>query len=271
MDRVIIEGLKNNTYFIGKELTSKSFIIDCEKLPNDFLVVLNNNVRANILIINIKDNNDIRFDVKDYGSLHLSLLGKQEVNRFKMHIDLAKYAEIDAYFADFLVNENKSDISINLNGEEAACAWHLASLATNKDKKLFDVSVFHNSINTYCKLDNYGVCLKESMLTFEGVCKINNGCSGSKAHQNAKIMVFDEACKGIAKPILKIDENDIEASHAAVVGKINDDHLFYLTSRGLSETEAKELTTLGYLKPILNGFDDEEMKEQIGQLIEERM
>ncbi len=84
-------------------------------------------------------------------------------------------------------------------------------------------------------------------------------------------MVFDEACKGIAKPILKIDENDIEASHAAVVGRINEDHLFYLTSRGLTEAEAKELITLGYLKPILNGFDDEEMKEEISKLIEERM
>ena len=53
-------------------------------------------------------------------------------------------------------------------------------------------------------------------------------------------MVFDNECVAIAKPILKIDENDIEANHAAVVGKINDEHLFYLTSRGISETEAKE-------------------------------
>lgn len=271
MDRLIVKDLKNNTYSIGKELTSKTFIIDCEKLPNDFLIVLDDHVRANILIINIKDNNDIKFDLRKYASLRLSILGKKEVNKLKINAGLATYSEIEAYFADFLLNENKTDITVNLNGEEAACAWHLASLATNKDKKLFDVSVFHNSINTYCRLDNYGVCLKESMLTFAGICKINEGCSGSKAHQNAKIMVFDQACKGIAKPILKIDENDIEASHAAVVGKINDEHLFYLTSRGLSENEAKELITLGYLKPILTGFDDEEMKEEIGKLIEERM
>lgn len=271
MDRILVKDLQNNTYSIGKELTSKSFLINCEELPNSFVIALTDNVRANILIINIKNDNDIHFDLKDYSSLHLAILGKEEVNNLKLHADLGKYAEIDAYFADFLINKNKSDIQINLNGEEAACAWHLASLATKQDKKEFDVSVYHNRKNTYCKLDNYGVCLNESMLTFSGVCKIEKGSSGSKAHQNAKIMVFDQACKGIAKPILKIDENDIEASHAAVVGRINEDHLFYLTSRGLSEAEAKELITLGYLKPILNGFDDEEMKEEIGGLIEERM
>ena len=72
-------------------------------------------------------------------------------------------------------------------------------------------------------------------------------------------------------PILKIDENDIEASHAAVVGKINDEHIFYLTSRGLSEEEAKRLITLGYLKPIMTGFADDEMKNEIEALIEGEM
>ena len=84
-------------------------------------------------------------------------------------------------------------------------------------------------------------------------------------------MVFDEASSAIAKPILKIDENDIEASHAAVVGKINDEHLFYMTSRGLSEAEAKELITFGYLKPILAGFNDDNTRAYISSLIERRM
>ena len=84
-------------------------------------------------------------------------------------------------------------------------------------------------------------------------------------------MVFDKASNAVAKPILQIDENDIEASHAAIVGKINDEHLFYLTSRGLTDAEAKELITFGYLKPILNGFDDENIKEEITELIEGRM
>ena len=268
---MVISHLDNNSFVIEEKLTSKSFVIDCEKMPEQFSIYLKDNVRANILIVNIKSSNAIHFVLNDYASLHLSMLATGDVSDFKLVADLGKYAEIDAYLADFIQNKNKSLININLNGEESACAWHLASLATEKDEKSFDVSVFHNVKNTYCRLDNYGVCLGESKLTFSGICKINEGSSGSKAHQNAKIMVFDEACKGIAKPILKIDENDIEASHAAVVGKINDDHLFYLTSRGLSETQAKELITLGYLNPILKGFDDEEMKEKISGLIEGRI
>lgn len=270
MDRITLLADQNNNISIKGELTSKRFVIDCEKVNKQININIEERVRANLLIINMKDN-DISLNLAKESSLLISILAKSNANNIKIHAELDDYAEIDAYFADFITNENHSKIDIGLNGEEAAAAWHLASLSTKKDKKEFDVSVFHNHKNTYCKLDNYGVCLNESNLTFSGVCKINEGCSGSKAHQNAKIMVFDEACKGIAKPILKIDENDIEASHAAVVGKINDEHLFYLTSRGLSEEEAKELITLGYLKPILRGFDDEDIKQEIEKLIEGRM
>ena len=99
---------------------------------------------------------------------------------------------------------------------------------------------------------------------------ILKGCHRSKSHQNAKIVVFDNDCIARAKPVLKIDENDIEASHAATVGKVSDEHIFYLTSRGLNMDEAKMLITLGYLKPILKGFDTS-IVEQINNEIEGRL
>ena len=124
---------------------------------------------------------------------------------------------------------------------------------------------------TYGKVDNYGVCKDFGKLLFAGTSHILNGAVKSKTEQNARIMVFDEASNAIAKPILKIDENDIEASHAAIVGKINDEHIFYLTSRGLSEDDAKRLITFGYLKPIIAGFKDPEIKQEIENLIEGKM
>ena len=160
---------------------------------------------------------------------------------------------------------------INLENEGATAYFKLASLAANKDLKNIDVSIKHLSPRTYGKVDNYGVCKDEAKMTFLGTSHIMKNSIKSKTQQNAKIMVFDEASNAIAKPILKIDENEIEASHAAVVGKINDEHLFYLTSRGISEQEAKELITFGYLKPILLGFKEEAIKEHISSLIEGRM
>ena len=106
---------------------------------------------------------------------------------------------------------------------------------------------------------------------FKGISHIKNGSIKSKTRQSAKIMVFDPKCHAKANPILKIDENDIEASHAAIVGKVNDEHMFYLCSRGISENDAKQLITLGYLKPITNYFEDEKYVQEIVDGIEKRL
>ncbi|HBN00459.1 MAG TPA: Fe-S cluster assembly protein SufD, partial [Firmicutes bacterium] len=81
-------------------------------------------------------------------------------------------------------------------------------------------------------------------------------------------IVFDPDADGLASPILKISDNDVLASHAAVVGRLNEEHLFYLESRGLSEEEAKRLIALGYLKPIESYFADKETVQKIDSIIE---
>ena len=79
---------------------------------------------------------------------------------------------------------------------------------------------------------------------------------------------FDKDGSGRASPILRIGDNDVLASHSASIGRLNEEHLFYLESRGLSHEEAKRLITLGYLKPIEDYFSDSNIKNRIDMAIE---
>ena len=223
-----------------------------------------------LYLFNLREDNNIVFEIKDDAILHLSIYCASCLKNAKITANLGKNSKIIVYFADFSTEVNKLDASINLNDENATCEWHLASLSSNKDNKDISVSIYHNHPMTFGRIDNYGVCKDNGKLVFSGTSHILKGCHQSKSHQNAKIVVFDEGCIAKAKPVLKIDENDIEASHAATVGKVSDEHIFYLTSRGLNKDEAKMLITLGYLKPILKGFN-ESIQAEIDSLIERRL
>ena len=247
------------------------FVLDLADSSTDVVLEVLDNSNVDISIANMTSDKNLNIEVKDNAYVNISILDYSETKTFKITANVGYKSTFSAYFADFIVGKCKGNILVNLNKEYATCEWHLASLTMNQDDKEFDVSVYHNAINTYAQMDNYGVCRDEGRLAFSLICQIIKGSHGSKAHQNAKIMVFDELSNGIAKPILKIDENDIEASHAAVVGKINDEHIFYLTSRGLTEEEAKRIITLGYLKPILKGFNDKNTVSKIEDLIEGKM
>lgn len=263
--------LDKNNSFTFVDIAFSSAVLDLAKYKGNVLLTIEENQNISLLIANLKDDCELSIEVKDNSNLKFSILAKEPLKQCKITANVGYMSQINGYFADFIPGQCHGEVTINLNKPYSTCDWHLASLSENKDNKKFDISAYHNAPNTVAHLDNYGVCRDDGKLVFSGVCHIIKGSHGSKAHQNAKIMVFDKVSNGIAKPILKIDENDIEASHAAVVGKINDEHIFYLTSRGLTVDEAKRLITLGYLKPIMAGFDDEKVKEEIEKLIEGKM
>ena len=235
-------------------------------------IMLNNEVnsQSSLTITNIGDVETLKITVNEGSYLKLSILFDLVKKPLKFEINVKNSAVLETFFAELSTFSLNFDCEINLLEENASAYVKLASIASDDNNKKICINVNHLVAKTYGKVDNYGVCKDNGKLLFAGTSYIYKNAIKSKTQQNARIMVFDEASNGIAKPILKIDENDIEASHGAVVGKINDEHLFYLTSRGISEAESKHLITMGYLNPILAGFNDEN-KEYISSLIERRM
>ena len=239
-------------------------IIDLSKGNNSAFLV---NERENLSYILLNTEGDISFDIKDNGYLKLAIVGSSSHNA-TIKGSVGDNAVLEVYYADFGDSDNEVKTDINLEGVNSSVIWHLAALSKAKAKKKFEVSVNHNNLGTKSQIDNYGVCKEGAKLNFSGIVHILNGSHQSVAHQNAKIIIFDDETDAIAKPILKIDDNDIEASHASTVGKISDDELFYLMSRGITMEHARELITYGYLKPIINGFNDESIASELGKQME---
>ena len=258
-------------YGIGN-LTPGEHFIDFHD-GNESEITLNTEVNSitKLNVNEIKEYKSITFNVKE-GARFILTCQFSVINLLPINIIVNVYrnAFFEAYIAELSNCSLDVNLTINLLEENASATVKLASISFKDFNKKVNVNVNHLVSKTYGKVDCYGVCKDDGKLLFAGTSYIVHGAIKSKTQQNARIMVFDEASNGIAKPILKIDENDIEASHAAVVGKINDEHLFYLTSRGISEAEAKHLITMGYFNPIISGFNNL-YKEQISSLIERRM
>lgn len=213
---------------------------------------------------------DLDLSLEDNCSLLLKLANFDNIENLKITANLGRNSSFDIVFADFSNSNISVKTQVNLNKEGANCRWHLATLSGIENRKKFDVSFIHHVGHTFALMDNYGVSKDKSEIIFTGVNHILNGAKGSETAQNAKIIVFDPEARGVASPVLKIDENDVKASHGAVVGQLNEDHMFYLMSRGLSKEEARALITLGYLQPISKQFS-EKTQEKILRVIEEAM
>lgn len=180
---------------------------------------------------------------------------------------LKKDAVIQSGYVELSSGSVQGEYLYYLDGENADAKVRMAILSEKQEKKHFKVLIQHNQPHTFGQMDNYGVVKDQGHLVIDGIGTITKGQHGSSSHQTNKIMVFDSECVASANPYLFIDDFDVKASHAAGVGKMDEEHLYYLQSRGLTKKQAMQLITYGYLKPVIEVVDNEMLKEHFEEVL----
>ncbi len=125
------------------------------------------------------------------------------------------------------------------------------------------IDIYHYVGHTSSNLTNYAIAKDDAKMILNNNATIKHLASSSVAHQQTKGLTLSKRAKIKALPNLYIDEYDVVANHACSIGSINKEDLFYLMSRGLSETEASKIVVMGYVKPILDHIDDVDLKQKI--------
>ena len=214
-----------------------------------------------------------KIEVKEYASLKHNIICYDSIYELtsNQNIDIANSGEYTSALLDVSENNVNFTNNINLNGEYASSYFRSAVVSSKDGKKIYEIATLNNAMYTSSKMDNYGVCKENSKLEFKGIGTIKKGFKQSNNHQNSKIIVFDELSNASVYPLLYIDEYDVLASHSAAVGKVNDEHMYYLCSRGISEEQAREFITMGYLLPVLDYFKDQDIKEKAQETLERRV
>ena len=244
----------------------------------DFLNFPEKNVTFNVAsklclqieISNISDGSSIEFFVGSNSEVNLTFFINDGICKFSFKGMLYKNSQLNVNGVDFSLENTKVNSNIILFGDSSSSVWNFSSLSFNGARKEYDISFDHIGKSTTSKMNNYGVAKDASTLFFEGSSHIEHTAVKANAKQIAKIIIFDEKCYAKSDPILKIDNNDVQAGHGAVVGTLNPDHMFYLCSRGVSEKDARNLITAGYLKPVLKSFNKKD-ELYLNHLLEERI
>lgn len=198
-------------------------------------------------------------------TLHVFSENLSQSAKSQEDVYLQSYANLQYGYSELSDDAFEGIYHFYLEGEQASAKVRTAILSKNLEKKHYEILIQHNRPMTYGQMDNYGVVKDQGRLVIDGIGTITKGQHGSAAHQTNKIMMFDESCQACANPYLYIDDYDVQASHAAAVGKMDEEHLYYLQSRGLSKKQAMHLITYGYLMPVVEVIDNEMIKKHFEQ------
>ncbi len=111
--------------------------------------------------------------------------------------------------------------------------------------------VYHLAPNTSSYVLSKSISAHGGTTMYRGLVTIKKGAINSKSSVACDGLMLDSESKASTLPSMEIEENDVKVSHEAVVGKIGEEQLFYLMSRGLSEEDATKMIVSGYIEPLI--------------------
>ncbi len=111
--------------------------------------------------------------------------------------------------------------------------------------------VVHVAPDTTSVITSKSISKNGGRAGYRGLLQVANGATGSKSKVVCDALILDEDSRSDTYPYIQIDEDNVDIGHEATVSKIGEEQLFYLMSRGLTETQASAMVVSGFVEPIV--------------------
>ena len=162
-------------------------------------------------------------------------------------------------FPIFWFGENNEDLTVNAVLDKPGSSLKILGIFYGKQNHYdLKTNIVHKAPNTYSRTIIKGVLDDTASANFEGMVRIEKGAKNADADLKEHTILLSKKAKATAIPRLDVLENEVKAGHGATVGKIDEEQLFYIMSRGLTMKDAKHIIIKGFLSALLSEFPKRE-------------
>ncbi len=207
---------------------------------------------------------------------NLSFAGQQDfgqntlaiVNR---HATLEQDAQLRWALASVGAQLHKSRIDNQLVGRGSGVSQ--VEIGFGDGKQLFDLTSYtrHIAADTTGDLLSKGVFIDRARGYIKGMITIDRTAKGTDSFLGEFAMLLTKQARSVTIPSLEIDQPDVRrASHASSVGPIDEEQIFYLTSRGIPREMARKFIVLGFLEPVVARIPLAEAQDRLRTLLEQK-
>ena len=188
------------------------------------------------------------------------LIGKDDVPG---RINLGKGELLDMVLVALPGVSADINLEVDLDGEDAELNLYGLYLCPNEERLNINVKVAHNVGGCTSRQLFKGIVGGRSRTGFYGLIYVAKDAQQTKAYQENHNLQLSEEAKVETRPQLEIYADDVECSHGATVGKLDEQEQFYMRSRGIPEDKARELQMISFISSVAAQVEDETLREKI--------
>lgn len=265
-------NLKNEELLIDKD-TIEPLVISYDlkkESHNKIRIKLKKGVKASIIEIFSGGNSIGEYErdlvIEDGAKLEYlkyQTLEKKSVVDFNYKINLGNESKINMFNLEFGEGSTKSTYETPLDNENAIFNVNgLVKIYNDSDSKSIFRTI-HNAPNALSDIAYKHLLNDKVKATFDAKSIVNEKALNSKVYQNSETLLLSEDAVIFAQPHLEINIDELEASHGATTGSLDEEQLFYLQARGISKEEAKHMLLKAVENKIYDKIEDIKIKEFI--------
>ncbi len=197
--------------------------------------------------------------------------GMQAFNIGTTEVTLGRDSRYDSTNINLGGALSRHDIDVKFTAEGGE-AWVDGLYMLSGDQHSDTHSVIDHTVpNCTSHQDYKGVLNDKSRGVFNGKVFVRENAHGTDAHQSNKNLLLSNDARVDTKPQLEIFNDDVKCAHGATVGQLEEEELFYLLTRGLPETLAKNLLTYGFAEAIIRKIGIESIRAELDDAVLNRL
>jgi len=165
----------------------------------------------------------------------------------------------------------RTDIQVDLNGEDSEASLDGLYLTDGSQQADSHLTLRHTVPNCRSHQLYKGILAGSSRAVFTGRIVVEQDAQKTDATQSNRNLILSDDAVAHSNPQLEIFADDVRCTHGSTVGRLDDDAVFYLRSRGIGREEARRLLTLAFAGEVLDRIPVEALRDDLRQRISERL
>lgn len=223
-----------------------------------------NSMHAGLVEIQVLQGANLRF-------VELQSWGKHVWNFSHERVRVERDANLDWIFGAIGSRLTKNFSELDLAGQGAVGRMSGFYFTDGNQHLDHDTQQNHLAANTTSDLLFKGALKGKSRSVWQGMIYVAPGAQKTDGYQANRNLVLDDQARADSIPGLEILADDVRCTHGATVGKLEEEPLFYLESRGIPRKDAARLVVEGFFDPIMQRIPFEGVRERFQQAILEKM
>lgn len=219
-------------------------------------------------------NSVLTIDIEDNASLELirvQALGSKCRSFETIKVNCGYKSKFNNYTMDLGAKVNASSITYYVPRDWAEISAFPLYFVDNDRRMDLEQVLVINGKNSLCEISAKGALKDASRKVFRGNIFLNRNCKRSIGRFSDSNILLNKGVVAHSIPTIMCDEDDVIGEHAASFEPINKNKLYYLTSRGIDELEAKKLIISSAFRPVVNMIEEESIRLDLEEILDKKL